>query len=78
MKAGSGALTFGNPTSAGVPEELVAHTLVLDYNDTQQLEDAFARHGAQTKPAISSRIFEVTHGGRAAPLIENLSCSGRP
>ncbi|HUP96511.1 MAG TPA: glutamate-1-semialdehyde 2,1-aminomutase [Usitatibacter sp.] len=45
VKAGSGALTFGNPTSAGVPPELVAHTLVLDYNDPQQVADAFARHG---------------------------------
>ncbi len=45
VKAGSGALTFGNPTSAGVPPELTSHTLVLDYNDPQQLTDAFARHG---------------------------------
>ncbi|HET7401448.1 MAG TPA: glutamate-1-semialdehyde 2,1-aminomutase, partial [Usitatibacter sp.] len=45
VKAGSGALTFGNPTSAGVPEELTAHTLVLDYNDPQQLTEAFARYG---------------------------------
>src|SRR6185312_6360281 len=33
VKAGSGMLTFGNPTSAGVPPEFVHHTLVLDYND---------------------------------------------
>jgi glutamate-1-semialdehyde 2,1-aminomutase len=45
VKAGSGALTFGNPTSAGVPAELTAHTLVLDYNDPQQVEDAFGRYG---------------------------------
>ncbi|MEO5677142.1 MAG: glutamate-1-semialdehyde 2,1-aminomutase [Usitatibacter sp.] len=45
VKAGSGALTFGNPTSAGVPAEFTAHTLVLDYNDPQQAADAFARHG---------------------------------
>ena len=45
VKAGSGALTFGNPTSAGVPAELTAHTLVLRYNDSQQLEEAFAKHG---------------------------------
>ena len=43
VKAGSGALTFGNPTSAGVPAELTAHTLVLDYNDPQQVRDAFAK-----------------------------------
>lgn len=45
VKAGSGALTFGNPTSAGVPEELTSHTLVLDYNDPQHVADAFARYG---------------------------------
>ncbi len=45
VKAGSGALTFGNPTSAGVPPELTAHTLVLDYNEPQQVADAFARYG---------------------------------
>ncbi len=45
VKAGSGALTFGNPTSAGVPPEITAHTLVLDYNDSQQVTDAFAKYG---------------------------------
>src|SRR6188768_2205097 len=35
VKAGSGALTFGNPTSAGVPAEMTSKTLVLDYNDTR-------------------------------------------
>jgi glutamate-1-semialdehyde 2,1-aminomutase len=33
VKAGSGLLTFGNPSSAGVPADLAQHTLVLDYND---------------------------------------------
>jgi len=45
VKAGSGLLTFGNPSSAGVPAEITQHTLVLDYNDPQQLADAFDRHG---------------------------------
>jgi glutamate-1-semialdehyde 2,1-aminomutase len=45
VKAGSGLLTFGNPTSAGVPEDFVKHTLVLDYNNVAQLEDAFASMG---------------------------------
>ncbi len=45
VKAGSGLLTFGNPSSAGVPAEITQHTLVLDYNDCQQLEDAFMQHG---------------------------------
>jgi glutamate-1-semialdehyde 2,1-aminomutase len=47
VKAGSGLLTFGNPTSAGVPEDFAKHTLVLDYNDTEQLEELFAKMGDQ-------------------------------
>lgn len=45
VKAGSGALTFGNPSSAGVPDETVAHTLVLDYNDLAGLEKTFSEMG---------------------------------
>ena len=45
VKAGSGLLTFGNPTSAGVPAEFVAHTLVLDYNDLDAVRDAFQQKG---------------------------------
>ncbi|EIJ46189.1 glutamate-1-semialdhyde 2,1-aminomutase [Herbaspirillum sp. GW103] len=45
VKAGSGLLTFGNPTSAGVPEDFAKHTLVLDYNNAQQLEEAFKTAG---------------------------------
>ncbi len=45
VKAGSGMLTFGNPSSSGVPADLAQHTLVLDYNDPQQLRDAFKQHG---------------------------------
>jgi glutamate-1-semialdehyde 2,1-aminomutase len=47
VKAGSGLATFGHPTSAGVPEEVVRHTLVLEYNNLAKLEAAFATHGAQ-------------------------------
>jgi len=46
VKAGSGLATFGNPTSAGVPPEVVQHTLVLEYNNVEQIEAAFAEHGA--------------------------------
>ncbi|GAB4553643.1 MAG: glutamate-1-semialdehyde 2,1-aminomutase [Rhizobacter sp.] len=46
VKAGSGLATFGNPTSAGVPAEVVQHTLVLEYNHLGQLEEAFNLHGA--------------------------------
>lgn len=45
VKAGSGLATFGNPTSSGVPPEVVQHTLVLEYNNLQQLDEAFALHG---------------------------------
>ena len=47
VKAGSGLLTFGNPSSAGVPPEVTQHTLVLDFNDSQQLEDAFDQYGRE-------------------------------
>ena len=45
VKAGSGLATFGNPTSAGVPAEVVQHTLVLEYNNLAELDEAFALHG---------------------------------
>jgi len=45
VKAGSGALTFGQPSSAGVPPEVAAHTLTLQYNDSQAVEDLFAQIG---------------------------------
>ena len=47
VKAGSGALTFGNPTSAGVPAAVAAETLVLDYNDVAGLERTFAEIGSE-------------------------------
>ncbi len=45
VKAGSGMLTFGNPSSAGVPADLARHTLVLNYNDVEGLHDIFANEG---------------------------------
>jgi glutamate-1-semialdehyde 2,1-aminomutase len=47
VKAGSGLATFGSPTSAGVPPEVVQHTLVLEYNHIAQLEEAFSLHGQE-------------------------------
>ncbi|NHC60409.1 glutamate-1-semialdehyde 2,1-aminomutase [Paenalcaligenes suwonensis] len=44
VKAGSGLLTFGNPTSAGVPAEFIQHTLVLNFNDIEGVKAAFAQH----------------------------------
>jgi glutamate-1-semialdehyde 2,1-aminomutase len=52
VKAGSGALTFGQPSSAGVPPETAAHTLVLDYNDEGALERAFAQAGEEIAAVI--------------------------
>jgi len=56
VKAGSGLLTFGNPTSAGVPESFAAETIVLDYNDTAGAEACFAEHGAQIAAVIVEPI----------------------
>ncbi len=58
VKAGSGLATFGNPTIAGVPAEVVQHTLVLEYNHVTQLEEAFALHG----PDIACLMIEPIAG----------------
>ena len=58
VKAGSGLATFGNPTSAGVPPEVVAHTLVLEYNNIEQLEAAFKLHG----PELACLMIEPIAG----------------
>jgi glutamate-1-semialdehyde 2,1-aminomutase len=47
VKAGSGLATFGFPTSAGVPEDVVKHTLVLEYNNLAQIEEVFATQGGE-------------------------------
>lgn len=52
VKAGSGLLTFGNPSSGGVPADLAQHTMVLDYNNVGQLEAAFAEHGERIAAVI--------------------------
>ncbi|MES2186673.1 MAG: glutamate-1-semialdehyde 2,1-aminomutase [Pseudomonadota bacterium] len=56
VKAGSGLATFGHPTSAGVPPEVVQHTLVLEYNNVAQLEQAFATQGADIACVIAEPI----------------------
>ncbi len=45
VKAGSGALTFGQPSSAGVPPEVAAHTLTLAYNNSAEVETLFSQIG---------------------------------
>jgi glutamate-1-semialdehyde 2,1-aminomutase len=52
VKAGSGLLTFGNPSSGGVPADFAKHTVVLDYNDLQQVEDLFKARGAEIAAVI--------------------------
>ncbi|GAB1233164.1 glutamate-1-semialdehyde 2,1-aminomutase [Ferrigenium sp. UT4] len=58
VKAGSGALTFGQPSSSGVPAEIAALTTVLDYNDAAGLEKCFAEMGHE----IAAVIVEVVAG----------------
>ena len=73
VKAGSGLLTFGNPSSAGVPPEFVAHTLTLEYNNLDAVREAFAQHGAD----IACVIVEPVAGNMnlikpAAGFLEGL------
>ncbi|HVY05774.1 MAG TPA: glutamate-1-semialdehyde 2,1-aminomutase [Burkholderiales bacterium] len=58
VKAGSGALTLGQPSSAGVPPEITAHTIVLDYNDAGMLESAFKAQAS----SIAAVIVEPVAG----------------
>ena len=58
VKAGSGALTFGQPSSSGVPAEIAQLTTVLDYNDATGLESCFAEMGQE----IAAVIVEVVAG----------------
>jgi glutamate-1-semialdehyde 2,1-aminomutase len=67
VKAGSGLLTFGNPSSAGVPAEITQHTLVLDYNDAQQLEEAFKVHGDDIAGVIVEPVAGNMNLVRGAP-----------
>lgn len=52
VKAGSGALTLGNPDSAGVPADFAKHTLVLPFNDPEALKAIFASHGQEIAAVI--------------------------
>jgi glutamate-1-semialdehyde 2,1-aminomutase len=66
VKAGSGALTFGNPSSAGVPPDTAAHTVVLDYNDTAQVKKLFDARGGE----IAGVIVEPVAGNMNLVLPE--------
>jgi glutamate-1-semialdehyde 2,1-aminomutase len=56
VKAGSGLATFGHPTSAGVTPGAAADTVVLEYNNVEQLEAAFAEHGRELACVIVEPI----------------------
>ena len=56
VKAGSGALTFGVPTSPGVPTDLAKHTATLTYNDIPQLQDTFEKIGNKVAAVIIEPI----------------------
>jgi len=62
VKAGSGMLTFGEPSSPGVPEDLAKHTITLDYNNPQQVRDLFGKQGDK----IACIIVE--------PIAGNMNC----
>ncbi len=73
VKAGSGLATFGNPTSAGVPPEVVQHTLVLEYNNVEQIEAAFERHGADIACVIIEPIAGNMNFVRASvPFVKRI------
>ncbi|HEY0858867.1 MAG TPA: glutamate-1-semialdehyde 2,1-aminomutase [Albitalea sp.] len=73
VKAGSGLATFGNPTSAGVPPEVVQHTLVLEYNNPEQLDEVFALHGADIACVVIEPIAGNMNFVRAAvPFMKQL------
>ncbi len=56
VKAGSGLLTFGSPSSAGVPADTSKHTLVLDYNDIDQVNRLFAERGNEVACVIVEAV----------------------
>lgn len=62
VKAGSGALTFGTPSSPGVPADLASHTITVTYNDLDEVERVFAEQGHN----IAALIVE--------PVTGNMNC----
>jgi glutamate-1-semialdehyde 2,1-aminomutase len=75
VKAGSGALTLGVPTSPGVPADLAAHTLTLDFNNSEQVDAVFSKLG----DTIAAVIVEPVAGNMncVPPLPEFLPCLRR-
>lgn len=67
VKAGSGALTFGHPSSAGVPEETANHTLVLNYNDVAGVKDTFNKLGSEIAAVIVEPVAGNMNLIKASP-----------
>ena len=81
VKAGSGALTFGNPSSAGVPADTAAHTLVLDYNDIEQIRSVFDKRGNEiagviVEPVAGNMNLVLPRSGFLESLRENCTRHG--
>jgi glutamate-1-semialdehyde 2,1-aminomutase len=81
VKAGSGLLTFGSPSSAGVPADTSKHTLVLDYNDIEQVNQVFAERGGEIACVIVEPVAGNMNLIKPAPgflecLRENCSRHG--
>jgi glutamate-1-semialdehyde 2,1-aminomutase len=73
VKAGSGLATFGHPTSAGVPAEVVQHTLVLEYNNLAQIEQTFETQGREIACAMIEPIAGNMNFVRASvPFMQRL------
>jgi len=58
VKAGSGALTLGQPTSPGIPQTTVANTLILEFNNFEQIQETFSQQGEN----IAAIIVEPVAG----------------
>ena len=70
VQAGSGALTLGVPSSPGVPQGCTADTIVLEYNDSDQLENAFREHAGKIACVILEPV--VGNMGTVVPTSEFL------
>jgi len=70
VKAGSGALTLGQPDSAGIPASLAAHTISLPFNNVGRLKTAFQEHGDQLAAVILEPI--PANAGLILPRMEFL------
>ncbi len=64
VQAGSGAMTFGSPSSPGVPKDFTKHTILLPYNDTESVKKAFEKYGDK----IAAVIVEPVAGNMGVVL----------